>query len=138
MLSSTSQDDITTPLMVMSTGTPLPELALPQILSSVLNISICRTLSSKIELKIIIYVIFPYWCVHVHVPTVYAEIFVVLRFSWVPSTTKIKPTKILPPQIITACHCVTVMSIPRLYYANQCFSNSSFPYVVVSVVSTHA
>ena len=34
--------------------------------------------------------------------TVYAEIFVVLKFLWVPSTTKIKPTKILPPRIIRA------------------------------------
>ena len=32
--------------------------------------------------------------------TVDAEIFVVFKFLWVPSTTKIKRTKILPPQII--------------------------------------
>ena len=44
--------------------------------------------------------------------------------------TKIKPTKTLPPRIITACCCVPVTcvtSVPRLSYANQCFSNSSFP-----------
>ena len=57
--------------------------------------------------------------------TVYAEIFVVLKFSWVPSTTKIKPMKILPLGIITAHHCVTVMNIPRISYTNRRFSNSS-------------
>ena len=44
--------------------------------------------------------------------TVYAEIFVVLKFPWVPSTMKIKPTKILLPGMITARHYVSVMSVP--------------------------
>ena len=41
---------------------------------------------------------------------------------------------VLPSKKRGRRHCVPVMSVPRLSHANQRFSNSSFPYVVVNVV----
>ena len=61
------------------------------------------------------------------VATVYAEIFVVLKFSWVPSIMKIKPTKILPPQIIIARRYVPVMSdIPVRPSLRTCHARIAF------------
>ena len=47
------------------------------------------------------------------------KFFIVLEFS--------STAKILPPQIITARHCVPAMSVPWLSHANQRFSQQQLP-----------
>ena len=52
----------------------------------------------------------------------YAEIFIVLKFLWVPSTTKIKPSKILPPRIIRALS-PPIVSLCRESLCSSAFSH---------------